>query len=133
MKPSAHCMTNYWGRHSNLRIADDLTRTIEGYGDISLVFRLANGLVQVVLTNVSPVPDLRRNRLSLRTLLENGHISNGCRTGGCSQAHVGAFDRVSVDAEPVQPFRLQGRLQHYGKCMCCSRTRKPSATSPWMT
>ena len=61
MMPSADCMTNYRERNLKLSIADGSTRTIEGYGDVSFVFRSGYGLVQVLLTNVAHVPDLRHN------------------------------------------------------------------------
>ena len=59
MTPSTDCMLNYRECNLKLRIADGSTRSIEGYGDVRFVFRSANGLVQVLLTNVAHVPDLR--------------------------------------------------------------------------
>ena len=49
LAPSADCMINYRECNLNLRIADGNTRSIEGYGDISVVFRSGNGLVDVLV------------------------------------------------------------------------------------
>ena len=59
MTPSADCITNY--RECNLKvcIGDGSTRSIERHGDINVVFRSGTRLVQVLLTNVAHVPDLR--------------------------------------------------------------------------
>ena len=46
------------------RIADGSNRT---------VFRSGNALVQVTLTNIAHVPDLRYHLFSLPTLVKNGH------------------------------------------------------------
>ena len=81
MTPSANCMINYKECNMKPRIADGSTRSIEGYGDINLVFRFGNGLVQVLLTNVAHVPDLRYHLFSLPTLVKNGHTFEGRPTG----------------------------------------------------
>ena len=81
MTPSADCMINYRECNLKLRIADGSTRSIEGYGDISFVFRSGNGLVQALLTNVAHVPDIRYHLFSLPTLVKNGHTFEGRRTG----------------------------------------------------
>ncbi|CAM9922406.1 unnamed protein product, partial [Laminaria digitata] len=53
MTPSADYMTNYRECNLKLRIADGSTRSIEGYGDIKVVFRSGNGLlVDVLLKDV---------------------------------------------------------------------------------
>ena len=44
MTPSADRMINYRECNLKLRIADVSTRSIKGYGDISVVFRSGNGL-----------------------------------------------------------------------------------------
>lgn len=43
----------------NLGIDDGSIRSIDGYGDKSVVFRAGNGLVQALLANVAHVPYLR--------------------------------------------------------------------------
>ena len=43
--------------------------------------RSGNGLVDVLLTNVAHVPDLRYNLFSLPTLIKNGHAFEGRPTG----------------------------------------------------
>ena len=77
MTPSAGCMLNYRECTLKLRIADGSTRPIEGYGDVRFVFQSGNGLVQVLLTNVAYVPDLRYHLFSLPTLDKNGHTFEG--------------------------------------------------------
>ena len=77
MTPSADGMINYRECNLKLRIADGSTRAIEGYSDINFVFRSGNGLVQVTLTNVAHVPDLRHHLFSLPTLVKNGHTFEG--------------------------------------------------------
>ena len=64
-----------------LRIADGSTRTIVGYGDINFVFRSENSLVQVTLTNVAHVPDLRYHLFSLPTLVKHDHTFEGRPAG----------------------------------------------------
>ena len=64
LTPSADCVTNYLKCNLKLRIDDRSTRSIEGYGDISAVFRSGNGLVQVLFTNVAHVPDLTNHRFA---------------------------------------------------------------------
>jgi len=81
MTPSADCMLNYRECNLKLRIADGSTRSIEGYGDVRFVFRSGNGLVQVLLTNVAHVPDLRYHLFSLPTLVKNGHTFEGRPSG----------------------------------------------------
>ena len=81
MMPSADCMTNYRECNLKLRIADGSTRSIEGYGDITFVFRSGNGLVQVLLTNVAHVPKLRYHLFFLPTLVKNGHTFEGPLAG----------------------------------------------------
>ena len=46
-----------------------------------LVFRSGNGVVQVTLTNVAHVPDLRYYLFSLTTLVKHGHTFEGRPTG----------------------------------------------------
>ena len=75
MTPSADGMINYRECNFKLRIADGSTRTIEGYGDINFVFRSGNGFVQVTLTNIAHVPDLRYHLFSLPTVVTHGHTS----------------------------------------------------------
>ena len=74
-------MLNYRECNLKLRIADGSTRSIEGYGDVRSVFRSGNGLVQVLLTNVAHVPDLRYHLFSLPTLVKNGHTFEGRPSG----------------------------------------------------
>ena len=81
MTPSADCILNYRECNLKLRIADGSTRSIEGYGDVRFVFRSGNGLVQVLLTNVAHVPDLRYHLFSLPTLVKNGHTFEGRPSG----------------------------------------------------
>ena len=81
MTPSADCMINYRECNLKLRIADGSTRSPEGYGDINFVFRSGKGLVQLLLTNVAHVPDLRYHLFSLPTLVKNGHTLEGRPTG----------------------------------------------------
>ena len=81
MTPSADCMINCRECNSKLRIADGSTRSIEGYGDIIFVFRSGNAFVQVLLTNVAHVPDLRYHLFSLPTVVKNGHTFEGRPTG----------------------------------------------------
>ena len=81
MTPSADCMLNYRECNLKLRIADGSTRSIEGYGDVRFVFRSGNGLVQVLLTNVAHVPDLRYHLFSLPTLVETATLSRGALRG----------------------------------------------------
>ena len=81
MTPSADCMLNYRECNLKLRIADGSTRSIEGYGDVRFVFRSGNDLVQVLLTNVAHVPDLRYHLFSLPTLVKNGHTFEGRPSG----------------------------------------------------
>ena len=81
MTPSAYGMINYRECNLKLRIADGSTRSIEGYRDMNFVFRSGNGLVQVLLTNVAHVPDLRYHLFSLPTLGKNGHTFQGRPTG----------------------------------------------------
>ncbi|CAM9607237.1 unnamed protein product, partial [Laminaria digitata] len=67
MTPSADCMTNYRECNLKLRIADRSTRSIEGYGDIRVIFRSGNGLVDVLLkdseasTHMTPSADCMTN------------------------------------------------------------------------
>ena len=63
------------------RIADGSTRSIKGYCDVRVVFRCENGLVQVLLTNVAHVSDLRYHLFYLPTLAENGHTFKRRPTG----------------------------------------------------
>ena len=72
MTPSADCMINHRECILKLRIADGSTRSIEGYGDINFVFRSGNGHVQVLLTNVAHMSDLRYHLFCLPTLVKNG-------------------------------------------------------------
>ena len=81
MTPSADCMSNYRKSNLKLRIADGSTRSIEGYGDIKVVFRSGNGLVDVLLKDVAHVPDLRYHLFSLPTLVKNGHAFDKTPTG----------------------------------------------------
>ncbi|CAN0500014.1 unnamed protein product [Scytosiphon promiscuus] len=71
--PSADCMVNYKECNLKLRIADGSTRLIGGYCDVRFVFRSGNGFVQVPITSVAHVPDLRYHLFSLPTLVKNGH------------------------------------------------------------
>ena len=81
MTRSADGMINYRECNLKLRIADGSTRTIKGYGDINFVFRSGNGLVQVMLTNVAHVPDLRYHLFSPPTLVKHGHTFEGRPAG----------------------------------------------------
>ena len=74
-------MLNYRECDLKLRIADGSTRSIAGYGDINVGFRSGNGLVQVLITNVSYVPDLRYHLFSLPILVGHGHNFGGRPTG----------------------------------------------------
>ena len=64
MTTSADSVINYKG----------ITRSTEGYGDISFVFRSENDLVHVLLTNVAHVPDLRYHLFSLPTRIKKGYV-----------------------------------------------------------
>ena len=123
MTPSADCMINSRECHLKLRIDSGSTRSIEGYGDIRVIFRSGNDLVQVLLTNVAQGPDLGHHLFSLPTLVEHGHTFEGPPHGSCSQAQVRAFDRVSAERDPLQPVRLPGRSQLWENCPCCARPR----------
>ena len=81
MTPSADGTINCRECNLKLRNADGSTRTIEGHGEINFVFRSGNGLVQVTLTNVACVPDLRYHLFYLPTLVKHGHTFEGCPTG----------------------------------------------------
>ena len=111
MTPSADCMINYRGCNLKLRIADGSTSSIEGYGDINFVFRSGNGLVQVLLTNVEHVPDLRYHIFSLPTLVKNGQRHEGHPTGvvvnlKSARSIVHLLSRILYSL-----LRLPGRLQ----------------------
>ena len=69
LTPSTNCTINYRQGNLKLRIDDGSTRSIERYGDVSVVFRAGNSLVQVLLVNVAHVPDLRYHLFSLHTLV----------------------------------------------------------------
>ena len=71
MTPSAGHIINYRERSLKLRIADDTTLSIKGYGEISFVVWSGNDLVDVLLTNVLHVPDLLYHLFSLSTLMKN--------------------------------------------------------------
>ena len=79
MTPSADSMTNCRKCNIRQRIADGSTRSIEGHGDINFVFRSGNGLVNMLLTNVTHVTDLRYHSFSLPALIKNGYVFEGCR------------------------------------------------------
>ena len=81
MMPSADCKINFRERNLKLQIADGSTRSMEGCGDIHVVFRSGNGIVQVLITNVAHVLDLRYHPLSPLTLVKKGHTFEGCPTG----------------------------------------------------
>ena len=71
MASSADHMVNYRECNLKLRIADGTTRSIEGYGDINFAFWFGNGLVDVMMTNVTHVPDFRYHLFSLLVLIKN--------------------------------------------------------------
>ena len=102
-------MITYRECNLKLRIADGSTRSIEGYGDLNVVFRSGNGLVQVLITNVAYVTDLRYHLFSLPTLAKNGHTFEGRPKGVVIRLR--AFGRVSVEWGPIQPLWLPGRPQ----------------------
>ena len=102
MTPSANGMINYRECNLKLRIADGSTRMIEGCGDINFVFRSGNDLVQVTLTNVAHVPDLRYRLLSLPNLVKHGHTFKERRTP--------AWILVKLKSEPSIVFPLTGNL-----------------------
>ena len=77
MTPSADGMINYRECTLKLRIADGSTRTIEGYDDIYFVFRSGNGPVQVTLTNIAHVTNLRYHLFPPPTLVKHGHTFEG--------------------------------------------------------
>ena len=111
MTPSADCMINLIECDLKLRIADGSTRSIEGYGGIRFVFRSGKGLVQVLLTNVAHVPDLRYHLFSLPTLVKNGHTCEGRPTGIV----------VKLKSERSIVFPLTGTLHSlYGYRVDCS-------------
>ena len=90
-----------------LRIADGSTRTMEGYGDINIVF----GLVRVTLTNVAHVPDLRYHLFPLPTLVKHGHTFEG-RPAGIV---------VNLKSKHSIVFPLTGNLYSlYGYRVACS-------------
>ena len=98
-------MTNYEECNQYLLIADDTTRSIEGYGDASFCFRSGNGHVDMLLTNVARVPDLCYDIFSLPTLIKNGHVFEGCPTG--------VIDRLKP--ERLNVFLVSGTLlSRYG-------------------
>ena len=82
MTPSADHMINCKEGNLKLRIADGTSRSTEGYGDINNVFRSGNSLVNVLLTNVAHVPDLRHHLFSLPTLDKYCHAFEGTPHGG---------------------------------------------------
>ena len=75
MTPSADSMINYRNCNPKLRVADGSTRSIDGYRDINFVCQPGNDLVQVLITNVAHVPNLRYHLLFLPTFVKNGHTS----------------------------------------------------------
>ena len=97
---SADCVINYREFDLNLRIADGSTPSIKGYGGINVVFRSRNGLVQVLITNVAHVPDLRHHRFSLPALVKNGHTSKWRSTGVA----------IRLESERAVVFPLSGTL-----------------------
>ena len=104
-----------------MRTADSSTRSVEGYGVVNFVFWPVNGLVQVLLTNVAHVPDLRCIIFCLPTLVKNAHTLKGHRTGVV----------VKLKSERSIVFPLTGNLYSLygyrvdrstrGKCLCCNR------------
>ena len=102
-----------------LRIADGSTRTIEGYGDNNFVFRSGNGLVQVTLTNVAHVPDLRYHLFFLPTFVKHGHTFEG-RPAGIV---------VKLKSERSIVFSMTGNLYYslYGYRVDCSTRRDTCA------
>ena len=109
MTPSADCMLNYRECNLKLRIADGSTRSIEGYGDVRFVFRSGNGLVQVLMTNVAHVPDLRYHLFSLPTLVKNGHTFEGRPSG--IVVRLKSERSIVFPWKSVQPLRLPDRQQ----------------------
>ena len=121
MTPSADCMINLIECDLKLRIADGSTRSIEGYGGIRFVFRSGKGLVQVLLTNVAHVPDLRYHLFSLPTLVKNGHAFEGRPTGIV----------VKLRSERSIVFPLTGTLYRlYGYRVDCSSSEIHVMYSP---
>ena len=123
MTPSADGMINCRECKLKLRIADGSTRTIEGYGDINFVFRSGNGLVQVTLTNVGHVPDLRHHLFSLPTLVKHGHTFEG--------RSAGTVVKLNSERSIVFPltgtctaFRATGSTAALERCLCCTRPGK---------
>ena len=124
MTPSADCMISYRECNLKLRIADDPTRTIEGYGDVNFGFRSGTGLVRVLLTNVAHVPYVRFHICSLPTLVKNSHTFEG-RPGRIV---------VKLKSERSIAFPLAGNLYSlYGyrvdcstqeRCLCCTHPGK---------
>ena len=111
MTPSADGMINYRECNFKLRIADGSTHTIEGFGDINFVLRSGNGLVQVTLTTIAHVPDLRYHLFSLPTLVKHGHAFEG-RPAGIV---------VKLKSERSIVFPLTGNLYSlYGYRVDCS-------------
>ena len=111
MTPSADGMMNYRECNLILCIADGLTRTIEGYGDVNFVFRSGNGFVRVTLTNVAHVPHPRYHLFSLPTLVKHGHT------------YEGRPARIVVKLKSERPivFPLTGNLYSlYGYRVDCS-------------
>ena len=75
MTSSTDYTINYRECNLKLRITDGTTRSIERHCDVNFVCRSGNGfLVDVLLTNVAHVPDLRYHLFSLPTLIKNGHL-----------------------------------------------------------
>ena len=112
MTPLADGMVNCRECSLKLCIADDSTRTIEGYEHINFVFRSGNGVVRVTLFNVAHVPDLRYHPFSLHTLVvEHGHTFEGRPAGMVVKLK---FERLIV-------FPLTGNLYSlYGQRVDCS-------------
>ena len=79
MTPSADHVIDYRECNLKLLITDGTTCSIEGYGEINFVFRSGNGLVNMLLTNVTHVSDLRYHSFSLPALIKNGYVFEGCR------------------------------------------------------
>ena len=67
--------------------------------------------MDVVLTNVAHVPDLRYHLFSLPTFIKNGHVFEGRPTGVIVRLKSERSIVFLLSGDPVQPLRLQGRQQ----------------------
>ena len=69
--PFADYMVNYREGGGVIRIADDRAMLIEGIGSLPMSFWAGNDWVQVILPNVTHVPLLRYNLLSLKRMTDH--------------------------------------------------------------